>query len=95
MTRTTLIAALGLMAAAACAPMETAPPATGEPAGRCPAAKYRNYVGQNRSQLPAAEPGEVRRVVCDTCAVTMDYNALRVNVIYGTDTDVVKEVTCG
>jgi hypothetical protein len=95
MIRLPVIAALGLLAAAACAPIETAPPAAGEPIGQCPAAKYRPYIGQNRSQLPAAAPGEVRRVVCDTCAVTMDYNAVRVNVIYDTDTNVVKEVTCG
>jgi hypothetical protein len=34
-------------------------------------------------------------VVCDTCAVTMDYNASRVNVVFDTRTNVVKSVNCG
>lgn len=95
MTRLALLAPLGLLALAACAPMEGTGPGMPEAGGTCPAAKYEPYVGRNQSTLPAAAPGEVRRVVCDTCAVTMDYNAGRVNVIFDTETNIVEKVTCG
>lgn len=94
MTRLAFLAPLGLLALAACAPVEgTTPPAEG--AEQCAAAKYRPYVGRPQSTLPAAAPGEVRRVVCDTCAVTMDYNPARVNVTFDTETNLVETVTCG
>ncbi|WP_125257516.1 hemolysin [Brevundimonas fluminis] len=94
MIRLAFLAPLGLLALAACAPVDgMEPPAGG--AEQCPAAKYRPYIGRQHSELPAAAPGEVRRVVCDTCAVTMDYNASRVNVVFDTRTNVVKSVNCG
>lgn len=94
MTRLALLAPLGLLALVACAPVNGMdPPADG--AEQCPAARYRPYIGRQQSELPAAAPGETRRVVCDTCAVTMDYNPTRVNVIFDTRTNVVKQVTCG
>lgn len=79
----------------ACAPMETATlPPTGEPT-QCRAEQYQRYVGRNRSELPATPAGEVRRVLCDTCAMTMDFNPNRVNIIYDTRTEIVEEAKCG
>ncbi|MBU1325832.1 MAG: hemolysin [Alphaproteobacteria bacterium] len=94
MIRLALLSPFGLLALAACAPMEAMDPPT-DGAEQCPAAKYRPYVGRPQSQLPAAAPGEVRRVVCDTCAVTMDYNPMRVNVTFDTETSLVEKVSCG
>lgn len=94
MIRLAFLAPLGLLAVAACAPMEGMDPPT-DGAEQCPAAKYRPYIGRNQSTLPAAAPGEVRRVVCDTCAVTMDYNPMRVNVTFDTRTNIVETVSCG
>lgn len=95
MTRFPLLAPLGLLALAACAPMEGTDPGMPDSGGQCPAAKYQPYIGRNQSTLPAAAPGEVRRVVCDTCAVTMDYNPMRVNVTFDTRTNIVETVSCG
>lgn len=95
MIRLPLLAPLGLLALAGCAPMEGTDPGMPDPAEQCAAAKYRPYIGRNQSTLPAAAPGEVRRVVCDTCAVTMDYNPARVNVVFDTETNIVEKVSCG
>lgn len=89
---------IAFSALAACAPVEgggaTPAPPSNE-LGQCKADAYRSYIGKNRSELPAAAPGEVRRVVCSTCAVTMDFNPNRVNIVYDTASNLVTEVKCG
>jgi hypothetical protein len=89
---------LAFSAVAACAPMEggsaTPAPSASQP-GECKADGYRSYVGKNRSELPAMPAGETRRVVCSTCAVTMDFNPERVNIVYDTTSNLVTEVKCG
>lgn len=94
---------LAFFAIAACAPMNGGSgegrPATSTPSaelpGQCKADAYRSYVGKNRSELPATPAGETRRVVCSTCAVTMDFNPDRVNILYDTASNLVTEVKCG
>ena len=99
MKTSALISALVVFSAtAACAPMGG--PATPEPPsaslpGQCKADAYRSYIGRNRSELPAAPRGQTRRVVCSTCAVTMDFNPDRVNIVYDTASNLVTEVKCG
>ena len=90
---------IAFFAVAACAPMEggsatPAPPSASLP-GECKADAYRGYVGKNRSELPVTPAGETRRVVCSTCAVTMDFNPERVNIVYDTTSNLVTEVKCG
>ena len=88
---------------AACAPQPAPPPPAGQPpagapepvADACGAARYRSYVGRNRSELPPPAPGETRRVACNTCPVTMDYSERRLNVFYDQRTDVITDIRCG
>ena len=90
--------ALAALAASACAPVSPADePAIRDdpPAGVCPAPKYQSYVGRNRSTLPARPEGETWRVVCSTCAMTMDYSPSRLNIVYDEATGVIQQVKCG
>lgn len=95
-THLPVLAAVGLLAAA-CAPVEPAPapmpPADGP--SQCRADHYQRYIGRNRSELPPRPAGEVWRVTCTTCPVTMDYNPNRLNILYDESTGVIREVKCG
>lgn len=92
-----LMALAGLALVVACAPMSAPPvaPSPGDGPTQCKAPEYQRFVGRNRSELPAAPSGEVWRVVCSTCAVTMDYNPNRLNIVFDVDTGVITEVKCG
>lgn len=97
--KTTLILS-GLASAlvlSACAPMAAddgaVPPS--DSADQCKAGQDRNWVGRNRSELPSAPAGEVWRVTCSTCAVTMDYNPRRLNIVFDQATGVIEDVKCG
>jgi hypothetical protein len=96
------ILSLGLVAAVvltgACAPVsagDPAPPPPGDGPTLCKAEKYQRYVGRNRSELPARPAGEVWRVTCTTCPVTMDYNPHRLNILFEESNGVIREVKCG
>ena len=93
----TLFAA-GAFALSACAPTQTAtPPKNGsEPAFKaCKVEDYQSYVGRNRSTIPTAPSGQTFRVLCTTCAATMDYRENRVNFVFDEATNIVKQVKCG
>lgn len=86
------------LAVAACAPtpnMDPAPPASPDEPDQCRASQYQSWVGRNRSELPAAPAGEVWRVTCSTCPVTMDYNPRRLNIVYDDASGVIRSVRCG
>lgn len=91
-----ILAVVGGLALAACAQTpkaaETQP---GEAPTACKAEAYQTYVGKARSLLPAQPAGSNWRVVCSTCAVTMDYRPDRMTVTYDTDTNIIKDVKCG
>ena len=98
MRKLSILAALGGLALAACAPMGggdggVAPP--GDAPDQCKAAQYQTYVGRNRSTLPARPAGETWRVTCTTCPVTMDYNPGRLNILYDEQTGIIRQVKCG
>lgn len=98
MRRLTILAAVGGLALAACAPMDggdggSTPPGDGP--DQCKASQYQRYVGRNRSELPPKPPGENWRVTCTTCPVTMDYSASRLNILYDEQTGVIRQVKCG
>ncbi|GAA0869666.1 hypothetical protein GCM10009116_15020 [Brevundimonas basaltis] len=90
------LAAAGLLIAA-CAPVEPGPAPTppGDSPSQCRADHYQRYIGRNRSELPARPAGEVWRVTCTTCPVTMDYNPARLNILYDQSSGVIREVKCG
>ena len=88
-----LIPLTGLVLAA-CAPMPVAE-VPAEAPDQCRAGQYQAWVGRNRTELPAPPSGEVWRVTCDVCAVTMDYNPRRLNVVYDQQSGVVESVSCG
>jgi nitrous oxide reductase accessory protein NosL len=90
---------IAFSALAACAPVEgggsaTPPPPSSE-LGQCKADAYRSYIGKNRSELPAAPASETRREVCTTCAMTMDFNPNRVNIVYDANSNLITQVKCG
>lgn len=81
-----------------CAPVDAGDPAPMPPEDgptRCKADQYQRYVGRNRSELPARPSGEVWRVTCTTCPVTMDYSPSRLNILFEESTGVIREVKCG
>jgi hypothetical protein len=100
--KTTLIlsalAAAGV-ALSACAPVE--PPVEirtpgGEGAFKaCKVEDYQAYVGRNRSTVPSAPEGQTFRVLCSSCAATMDYRENRVNFVYDEASGVIQQVKCG
>lgn len=96
----TLSAAAGFLALAACAPTQGGG-ATTSPGGEatpvaCKASDYQEYVGRNRSTIPADAPrGRIFRVLCSSCAATMEYRAERVNFTYDDKTEIVTRVSCG
>ena len=92
----TLMAASAL-AVSACAPVQTVEPSPGSDTAfkACKVSDYQSYVGRNRSAIPTAPAGQTFRVLCTTCAATMDYRENRVNFVYDEVTNIVREVKCG
>lgn len=91
-----LTAFVGAVTLSACAPTQDA--ASGaEPAPvACKAGDYQEYVGRNRSTIPAEAPrGRIFRVLCSSCAATMDYRDNRVTFTYDDKTEIVTRVSCG
>lgn len=92
------LALAAILSASACAPVEagdpTPPPPRDEP-GQCRADQYQRYIGRSRNELPPRPAGEVWRVTCTTCPVTMDYNPRRLNILFEESSGVIREVRCG
>ena len=61
----------------------------------CGVASHAWLVGQNRDRIPPAPAGAVVRIVCSTCAMTMDFNASRLNIVYDEKTKIVSKLSCG
>ena len=97
--------ALTMTLLAACASEPLAPPPPPKPAppapapapepDRCGAAEAQKYVGRARTEIPAPVHPNLQRVVCSTCAMTMDFNERRLNFIFDEKTGIVKEARCG
>lgn len=62
--------------------------------GQCKPEDWQVYVGQPRQSLPSAPKGLTFRVLCQTCAATMDYRANRVTFTYD-DKDQITRAACG
>jgi len=61
----------------------------------CNAKSHSWLIGQDHKRVPPAPAGKVVRVVCSTCAMTMDFNQARLNVFFDEKTGVVTRLTCG
>lgn len=81
--------ALGLVAACAPVPVKEAPP----PA-RCDAAASRSLIGSHVGAVTFPRDANVR-LVCTTCAATMDYDPNRLNLRFDEATGIIKAVDCG
>jgi hypothetical protein len=76
-------------------PQAVAPRTPAAPHDSCGADALQYLVGKPRTDIPVpVNPGR-RRVVCSTCAMTMDYQATRQTIIYDSKTDLVSSVKCG
>lgn len=105
MKRLMFLAILGLSACAApSTPPPPPPPITATPTialppppapDSCGSGELKWLVGQPRSRIPVPTDPSKRRVACTTCAVTMDYRADRLNIIFDAETGIIKEVKCG
>lgn len=84
-----------LLTAVACAPVEKVSNegAVGGPV-QCVAADWQGYVGQSLTALPQAPEGLVFRVLCNTCAATMDYRPDRVTFTYD-EAGIIQRANCG
>ncbi|HEY3813028.1 MAG TPA: I78 family peptidase inhibitor [Caulobacteraceae bacterium] len=61
----------------------------------CGAGAYQYLVGKPKSEIPAKPPGAIWRVVSNKQAVTMDYIAARLDIVWNADTKRVMTVRCG
>lgn len=105
MKRLILLAIVGLSACTASPPAALpSPPITALPTiplpppsapDSCGSGALQWLVGQPRSRIPVPTDPSKRRVSCTTCAVTMDYRADRLNIIFDAESGIVKEVKCG
>lgn len=95
--RSSLIAAAVAASLAACAPVETAetpaPSATGPKV--CRAENYQRFIGKPRSELPTMPADESWRVLCSTCAATMDYREDRLTIVFDTTSQLIQSARCG
>jgi hypothetical protein len=61
----------------------------------CKASDLQWLVGKNKREIPVPVDVVNRRVVCTTCAVTMDYSPYRQNIFFNAQTEIVEQVRCG
>jgi hypothetical protein len=61
----------------------------------CGAKDMQYLVGLPKSDIPVPLNPRLRRVVCSTCAMTMDYSPERQTIIFDVKTNLVTEVRCG
>ena len=89
-----LIGALGWIAvglAAGCAPV---PVSDAPPPSRCDAAASRSLIGSHVGAVTFPRDANVR-LVCTTCAATMDHDPDRLNIRFDEATGIIKSVDCG
>ncbi|WP_417233139.1 I78 family peptidase inhibitor [Brevundimonas sp.] len=93
MSRFALAAILSgiVVMAAACAPV----PVTETPApGRCDAAASQSLIGRHVGAVTFPRDANVR-LVCTTCAATMDHDPDRLNIRFDEATGIIRAVDCG
>jgi hypothetical protein len=61
----------------------------------CGAKDMQYLVGLAKTEIPVPLNPKMRRVVCSTCAVTMDYSPERQTITFDVKTGLVTSVKCG
>jgi hypothetical protein len=89
-----LVASLALVA---CASRGAAPAdgSGGDAPDQCSASQYQQLVGKKLIDLPAKPDGAIWRTACTECAMTMDFNPRRMNIVFDRESEVIKEIRCG
>jgi len=64
-------------------------------ADACGAKDLAYLVGKHRTEIPVPLRPEKRRVLCTNCAATMDFVPDRQNIVFDTQSGIIKSVTCG
>lgn len=80
---------VGLVVGCAAVPVTEASPPT-----RCDAVDSRSLVGSHVGAVTFPRDANVR-LVCTTCAATMDHNPDRLNIRFDEATGIIKSVDCG
>jgi len=62
---------------------------------RCGAKDLQYLIGKPRTEIPVPLEPSKRRVLCSTCAATMDFRADRQTIVFDTETGIIKSITCG
>jgi hypothetical protein len=62
---------------------------------QCKAKALQYLVGKSRTEIPIPLEPSQRRVLCSTCAATLDFRADRQTIVFDTDTGLIKSVNCG
>ncbi|MDI1280203.1 hypothetical protein [Brevundimonas sp.] len=86
-----LLAGVAVGLAAGCAPL---PVADVPPPQRCEAATSQSLIGSHVGAVTFPRDANVR-LVCTTCAATMDYDPDRLNLRFDEATGIIKSVDCG
>ena len=76
-------------------PPSTQPKPPAAAADACGAAAHAYLVGKNRSEIPIPVNPTLRRVSCNTCPVTQDFNPRRLNILFDQSSGTVTAVRCG
>ena len=72
------------------------PPVAPAPvADQCGSAALKYLIGRPKTDIPVPTDPSKRRVLCSSCPATMDYRPDRLNIVYDTQTGIIKEVKCG
>ena len=76
-------------------PVGTKMPDAGPEDDLCKVKDLQWLVGKNKREIPVPVDVVNRRVVCTSCAVTMDYSPYRQNIFFNAETEIVEQVRCG
>lgn len=76
-------------------PMSVPPPPPQAPPDTCGARELAYLVGRPRTEIPVPVQPSRRRVVCESCPRTMDFNPERQTIEYDAATGLVTSVVCG
>ena len=81
--------------AAPAPPATVAPPQALGSRDTCRADPLQYLIGHPHTDIPVPVNPNLRRVICSSCAMTMDFNPARQTIVYDSHTGLVQSVKCG